>query len=319
MQPSAVGVPLPPSPTKGAFKDVAPDTPRPSKYQQQQQQQQFAFSPPSSASPDYDRMLQEQLQRDMGGMNLGLAIQAGPTPTPARQATQPSTLQQRASAAAAAMNIAEIPPFRGSNGTPTPPPHGHHTNMSRSPNLPPQAQFQSQFQPQVRVPSSTSTSSQQTGFVSKSKQQSAPYQQQHQQPYHPPASSGFENEREHENPTVFPSPAPPNPSGDADALNDVIFPALEEALKRRQIRLQALLQNRVNGAGDGGLTPSQQRAEQAHKHLRTLVYQLAHVCKAIDQYDKLEPVGMGPDAGSFLEGLLAEILARVEPLDEEAV
>ena len=67
------------------------------------------------------------------------------------------------------------------------------------------------------------------------------------------------------------------------------------------------------------LTPAQQRAEASHEKLRKLVYKLAHVCKEIDHYDKAEPVGMGRDVGSFLEGLLEEILVRVEPLDEEEV
>ncbi|KAK5988488.1 Serine/threonine-protein kinase svkA [Cladobotryum mycophilum] len=111
----------------------------------------------------------------------------------------------------------------------------------------------------------------------------------------------------------FPSPAPANPNGELDALNDVIFPALEEALKRRQIRLQQLYKTGT------AMTPKQQKAEAAHEKLRKLVYKLAHVCKEIDHYDKAEPVGMGRDVGNFLEGLLEEILVRVEPLDEEEV
>ncbi len=65
------------------------------------------------------------------------------------------------------------------------------------------------------------------------------------------------------------------------------------------------------------MTVKQQRAEVAHDKLRKLVYKLAHVCKEIDHVDKAEPVGMGRDVGNFLEGLLEEILVRVEPLDEE--
>lgn len=134
-------------------------------------------------------------------------------------------------------------------------------------------------------------------------------------------------------PLSFPAPAPANPNGDLDALNDVIFPALEEALKRRQIRLQQAYRssasststfNENNRTGSGNfsgsqfaLTPKQQRAEAAHEKIRKLVYKLAHVCKEIDHYDKAEPVGMGKDVGTFLEGLLEEILVRVEPLDDD--
>ena len=46
------------------------------------------------------------------------------------------------------------------------------------------------------------------------------------------------------------------------------------------------------------------------------MYKLAHVCKEIDYWDKQEPVGMGKDVDVFLEGLLEEILVRVEPADD---
>ncbi|KAI5858277.1 Pkinase-domain-containing protein [Durotheca rogersii] len=112
-------------------------------------------------------------------------------------------------------------------------------------------------------------------------------------------------------PDGFPPPGPANPNGELDALNDVIFPALEEALKRRQIRLQQLYRN------EKVITPQRQRAEAAHDRIRKNVYKLANVCKEIDRLDKSEPVSMGKDFGTFLEGLLEEILVRVEPLDEE--
>ncbi|KAI1408727.1 Pkinase-domain-containing protein [Hypoxylon sp. FL1857] len=112
-------------------------------------------------------------------------------------------------------------------------------------------------------------------------------------------------------PDSFPPPGPANPNGELDALNDVIFPALEEALKRRQIRLQQIYRN------EKVVTPQRQRAEAAHDRIRKHVYKLANVCKEIDRLDKSEPVGMGKDVGTFLEGLLEEILVRVEPLDED--
>ncbi|GFP57885.1 serine/threonine-protein kinase svkA [Trichoderma asperellum] len=114
----------------------------------------------------------------------------------------------------------------------------------------------------------------------------------------------------------FPSPPAANPNGELDALNDVIFPALEEALKRRQIRLQQMYRSVQKGST---MSAKQQRAEASHEKVRKLVYKLAHVCKEIDYHDKAEPVGMGRDVGNFLEGLLEEILVRVEPLDEEEV
>ncbi|KAI0555494.1 kinase-like domain-containing protein [Xylaria curta] len=130
-----------------------------------------------------------------------------------------------------------------------------------------------------------------------------------------PSSPGFASKAQPRQlppaPESFPSPAPANPNGELDALNDVIFPALEEALKRRQIRLQQLYRN------ERVITPQRQRAEAAHDKIRKHVYKLANVCKELDRLDKAEPVGMGKDVGTFLEGLLEEILVRVEPLDEE--
>ncbi|RYP13035.1 hypothetical protein DL767_010908 [Monosporascus sp. MG133] len=114
-------------------------------------------------------------------------------------------------------------------------------------------------------------------------------------------------------PEAFPSPTTESPNGELDALNDVIFPALEEALKRRQISLQQLYRN------EKVITPQRQRAEAAHDKIRKHVYKLANLCKEIDRLDKSEPVGMGKDVGTFLEGLLEEILVRVEPMDEETV
>lgn len=130
-----------------------------------------------------------------------------------------------------------------------------------------------------------------------------------------PSSPGFQSKAQPKQatpaPDSFPPPNPANPNGELDALNDVIFPALEEALKRRQIRLQQIYRN------DRVITPQRQRAEANQDRIRKNIYKLANICKEIDRLDKSEPVGMGKDVGTFLEGLLEEILVRVEPLDEE--
>ncbi|KAI0019538.1 protein kinase-like domain-containing protein [Xylariomycetidae sp. FL0641] len=157
------------------------------------------------------------------------------------------------------------------------------------PEIPPYRGVSSQQPPQRTTNQQQAVPNQQPAFPSKA--------QPKQLPPPPPES--------------FPTPAPPNPNGELDALNDVIFPALEEALKRRQIRLQQIYRN------ERVVTPQRQRAEAAQEKIRKHVYKLANVCKEIDRLDKSEPVGMGKDVGAFLEGLLEEILVRVEPLDEE--
>lgn len=331
---SPVKVPPPPSPAKPAFKpqDSGQTTPRAS-------QMKAGMPQPGSMSPEYDRALQEQLQRDMGHMNLAApAINADRRVSGPRSMPQPQLHRQPSKVAP--LTLTDIPPYR--------------SGQQQQPPLSPQAQQRSFANQQHPLPAQP----QQMKQYHQSVQQQHQYysQQQQQQPQPPPSpaprplqtqnlnllpskeayrglpstAQPFSPEPQTPTPLTFPSSTPANPNGDLDALNDVIFPALEEALKRRQIRLQQLYPGRAsnggsvsNGSGGSGClappTPKQQRAEAAHEKIRKLVYKLAHVCKEIDHFDKAEPVGMGKDVGTFLEGLLEEILVRVEPLDEEEV
>ncbi|KAH8650188.1 kinase-like domain-containing protein [Xylariales sp. PMI_506] len=252
---SPTKVPLPVSPQK-QFQD--PNTPRPTAKQ---------MHPGSTmASADFDRAVQEQLQRDMNQLNITplapLHYSNPPAALTPRASQSQLHPQQRVSSKVGPLVIPEIPPFRG---TPNQTPVSKTPSQQLLHHIP--AAFPSKAQPKQQPPT----------------------------------------------PESFPSPAPANPNGELDALNDVIFPALEEALKRRQIRLQQLYRN------EKVITPQRQRAEAAHDKIRKHVYKLANVCKEIDRLDKSEPVGMGREVGTFLEGLLEEILVRVEPLDEDEI
>lgn len=289
MQPQSPSkVPLPPSPEKHHVEP--PATPR--------IPQQVAPHQQSTDSPDYDRSLQEQLQQDMGFISLA----ATPSPQPPRlplasvasqsqQSSPPRPTTQQPLPKLAPFKLPEIPPFRGMQQ-----PLQKVTNQS--PSL-------SKQQPLPPSPQSLAS-------------QNIPPRQLGQQALPSLPSKLRENTPSRENPPSeasrtpisMPSPAPVSPTGELDALNDVIFPALEEALKRRQVRLQQTYRQ-------SGTTPKQQRSQAAHEKIRKLVYKLAHVCKEIDHWDKQEPVGMGQDIDVFLEGLLEEILVRVEPADEE--
>ncbi|KAF6841009.1 ste ste20 ysk protein kinase [Colletotrichum musicola] len=284
---SPAKVTLPISPEK---PQRAPETPRPVSR---------LIPPvvPVSQSPDYDRELQAQLQRDMGLLSLGPVIQpAEPQAHHQEMTPRPPPHGPRPNPKMTPMTLPEIPPYRGG-----PPPQ-----QQASPQPPPH-----------RIPSQSPSS----GQFRQSSQSVQPPPPPHAHKAHALASKTQAQTPEPVAPSSFPSPAPSNPNGELDALNDVIFPALEEALKRRQIRLQQAFRPQPGSsspaAAVGQVTPKQQRAEAAHEKLRKLVYKLAHVCKEIDHYDKAEPVGMGRDVGTFLEGLLEEILVRVEPLDEE--
>lgn len=249
---------------------------------------------PGPGSPEYERALAQQIQQEMGALQLG----------PGGYSRGPSLRSHTSSTRASPMKLPEIPPYRGSQQQQSQVPLQKITNQPAPMMYPDNGPYSYQQQQQV---------------------------QQHYQRYgaqvpaHQPSSSLISKElpRNREpvdpgslTPSSFPSPAPANPNGDLDALNDVIFPALEEALKRRQISLQQLFRPEP-GKPFPPVTPSQQRAEATHERIRKLVYKLAHVCKEIDHHDKQEPVGMGKEVPTFLEGLLEEILVRVEPLDEE--
>lgn len=261
---------------------------------------------PLDQSADYDHLLQQQLQRDMGVLSLAPVIQASSAGSSssayASLQNGPELRPSSSSSRVGPIDLPEIPPYRGGSAAY----QQQNPSQHRLPNQPPQTQLrqvsgqasalplppkhaQQHYQP-VQVPT------QPPGLLSKA-----------QPPSVAESSAALLSS--------FPSPAPANPDGDLDALNDVIFPALEEALKRRQIRLQTVCRTAPGAAP----TPRQQRAEAAHERIRHLVYKLAHVCKEIDHYDKAEPVGMGRDVGMFLEGLLEEILVRVEPFDETEV
>ncbi|KAG6175447.1 hypothetical protein E4U27_006254 [Claviceps purpurea] len=248
---------------------------------------------PDTQSPDYDRELQLQLQRDINMLNLNIGssplgfsqvtpLHMNRASPPVRRASPPTQPTPRQSS----MAIPEIPPFRGSQGQ----------RESPQQSEPPQ-----QRTPPVSSSTPTSTPPRRTSYS--------------------PAPSGPSGVFDASiPPTSFPSPASSNPNGELDALNDVIFPALEEALKRRRLRLQQQQRGLINSntaAASSTVATNVQRSQVAHDNIRNLVYKLAHVCKEIDQMDKAEPVGMGREVNSFLEGLLEEILVRVEPLDED--
>jgi serine/threonine-protein kinase 24/25/MST4 len=286
-------VPLPPSPTKQEFR--LPETPR--------TMQKASPSLHHTESPDYDRSLQEQLQRDMGFLDFGNSPQPAKSPPmhPLVQTRSSQPAQQRLPSHQSPpklgpLNLPEIPPFRGA--------------------AQPLQQVTNQVSPglasQQRLPSATGPFQ---GQNIPPKQSTLPQQSLPSLPskYRDDTLSRDSIPESSRAPSSMPSPAPASPSGELDALNDVIFPALEEALKRRQIRLQMTFSKDGNNAQ----TPAQQRAQAAHEKLRKLVYKLAHVCKEIDHWDKQEPVGMGKDVDVFLEGLLEEILVRVEPADED--
>ncbi|OBT70082.1 STE/STE20/YSK protein kinase [Pseudogymnoascus sp. 23342-1-I1] len=307
-QQSPSKVPLPPSPIKPLPQ--FPHTPR------------TASVAPSEAtdSPDYDESLREQLRKDMVFLNLGATPSPQPPAPPPRnivlQPPQPSQLQlntqqqpppqrptgQQPLPRLTPMKLPEIPPFRGGGAKPlhnftNQPQPGPSTSKPQLQPLP----SASQYPPQL---------------------QNIPPQKQHPELIQPAPAlpSKLLNKQSVDSlrcdtPPTFPSPAPESSDGELDALNHVIFPALEEALKRREVHLQRWL--RRSAAGSPIATPKTQRVQAGHERIRRLVFKIANQFKEIDRLDREERVGMGKEVDVFLEGLLEEVLVRVEPLEEE--
>ena len=99
---------------------------------------------------------------------------------------------------------------------------------------------------------------------------------------------------------------PPSPAAPITAL-DVLLPALEAALQRRTYSLeQTLRKNPTN----------QEKHRHAHEKLKRLVYKVATAFKDIEDWDNSSPVPMGGEVGGFLEGVLEEVLVRVEAEEE---
>lgn len=299
-------VPLPPSPIKQNYQVLETPT----------KLERPITSPQTSESPDYDRSLQEQLQRDMGFLTLGATPspvvkstlpqqpkqpQLPPTSQPALPPKQqlPAKVEpfqsklpsiQQPLPKLGPISLPEIPPFRGS-----PKPLEKVTN-----------------QPSAGPPNHQPLPSTKQPLQNQNARPKQSYSEQQPLPLPMPASDHSDRRQTRQTtPMDMPSPMP-DPDGQLDALNDVIFPALEEALKRREIRLQTTLGQK---GPDAPTKEEKERATAVHEKLRKLVYKLAHVCKEIDRYDKEEPVGMGQEVDVFLEGLLEEILVRVEPAD----
>jgi serine/threonine-protein kinase 24/25/MST4 len=288
---SPTRVPLPPSPEKSRNTIRSElETPKSSRLSRAEHY---------SESPDYDRHLQEQLQKDIGFLNMNsppLPKPQAPTQSQMQQQISRPLTPQQALPKLGPIKLPEIPPFRGAQQP-----------LQKVTNQPPPS-----LSRQQPLPLSQPLTSQNISHAAKQLgQQPLPALPSKLQRESTPSRESLASDRSR-TPNAMPSPAPASPTGELDALNDVIFPALEEALKRRQYRLQQAFRHT-------GTTPKQQRAQAAHEKVRKLVYKLAHVCKEIDHWDKQEPVGMGKDVDIFLEGLLEEILVRVEPADDEEV
>lgn len=101
------------------------------------------------------------------------------------------------------------------------------------------------------------------------------------------------------------------------ALNNVLLPALDAALQRRSIHLQA--QVRKSGGQNMGSHSYQFQKDRQHAHdrIQRLCRKAANIFREIEELDNRAPVGMGGDINGFLEGFLEECLERVDAGDSD--
>ena len=119
----------------------------------------------------------------------------------------------------------------------------------------------------------------------------------------------------------------PSASGNVTALNAVIVPSLKSALARHKHALEQKLSRNADRAQTAtateraALNEMDTKLKYAHEKLKTQVLKAAGVFAEIEKLDGEAGVGMGGGVNGFLEGLLEEILVRIEeePVSTEAV
>jgi serine/threonine-protein kinase 24/25/MST4 len=114
------------------------------------------------------------------------------------------------------------------------------------------------------------------------------------------------------------SPIPQSePSEGMTAIKDVILPALQAALERRNFNVDRSIRQ-LNAANTSAAAEEAQRKQYYHDKLKKQVMKAAVILKEIDKADRQAPVGMGDGVPAFLEGFLEEVLVRVDMEDDPA-
>lgn len=300
---AAAKIPLPPSPMKRQSSALPkPETPL-----------QFGKPLPtpqkvSPGSADYDRSFQESLAKDMGFLNLGGTESLDTTlPSDYRQEKgflRSGPLQeiqaQPSKKAAAPIKLQEIPPFQGrSDGQPLQNLHNQAGPAIKS-------QYIQQPVPHVQQQQALPSFSPRN--LPLSQQPLPPVPSIQQREVAPRKSTDSSNS------ATFPAV---DAAAEITALNGVVIPALEAALRRRTYNIDAL--TRGNKPSGPAAQELQQRRLHAHEKLKRLVIKAAGVFNEIERWDTDAPVGMGGEVNAFLEGFLEEVLVRVEAEDDDGM
>lgn len=102
-----------------------------------------------------------------------------------------------------------------------------------------------------------------------------------------------------------------DPNAELTPLGGVIIPALDAALKRRALAVDAIVRNSKTNGNSTEVT------QRAHEKITKLVLKVAGVLSEVEKWDNEGPVQMADGVNAFLEAFLEEILVRVEPEEVE--
>ena len=108
------------------------------------------------------------------------------------------------------------------------------------------------------------------------------------------------------------TPPPPPEDQPLTALSSVLLPALDAALHRQSHQLSLL--SKAAATNPSAQHPLQAK-RQSHEQIRKCVGKVGRLLREIDEWDSAAPAGMGDGVEGFLEGVLEEVLCRVEAED----
>ncbi|THY96858.1 Pkinase-domain-containing protein [Aureobasidium pullulans] len=347
----AARVPLPPSPIKKVVPQTPPETPRSSQSvaSRHAASQAQLKSPPQQINDDF---IQQSIAADMSSYMKGLSLNERPnepsrpsTPaaqkqsnappygmsrSPEKTTSNPFTLertssslsiqqqqqqqQQQARSLQQQQPLPVLAPLRPSSSA--------FSTTAAAPKpqaLEPQSKTRqdSDVQARSRQGSDVQGRLRQDSDAQLRARQGSDAQLRTQQSFDSMQSSSSSSRPSSSSSASMTGPSPPaQPQNDEiTALSGVVIPALEAALHRRAYQL-SLLQKSANTQSKSAPSPQDiMLKRQAHEQIRRLVSKVGRLMKDIDHWDSVAPVGMGEGVEGFLEGVLEEVLCRVEAED----
>ena len=303
MSPGAAAlIPLPPSPEKPQ-RNRQPPTQTPSALRREARGSENG----SPQSAQYDRNLQDTLAAGMKFLNMGSDVAPNLVPTgPPSKPLPPSKPK---------FDLPAIPPFRAQSENQQPQSPLNNPQPLRSP-----AQQQPLCRPlgQQSLPPASFDSF----LASTQPLPPPPTKQPLKDPSAPRTSTDSSRSSTSTSSTPnLPTDSPP-PTTEITALTGVILPALHSALQRRTHRLDDLLaknakrlvsSSSTNTAAElAAISEEDRRRKLAHEKVKSRVLKVAGLFADIERWDREGNVGMGGGVGPFLEGVLEEVLVRIE-------